>query len=308
MYDRRLDAVLAAGELGSFGKAAQRMHISTPALVKQVNAFEHEHHLVLFTRSRSGVCFTAAGESLAKDAQEIRRLSEAALRRAREAMRGAGDDVPVRLGMSVLRSARTVLDLWQRSAVAGKASPGIRLELVPFPDDFESFENMARHLGQDIDVLVCAYVPQWWEGVCNVRAIGTQRECLAVPLGNSLSVKTMLAEDDLAGQRIRVLKRGRGGLDGVRDWLESCDGAEIVDIDCYELSTFNECAESGDLLVSKPIWDGVHPALRNVPVDWQFNMDYGLLYPLNPTPTIQRFVSEISCLAAPTPTNEHSSI
>ena len=40
MYDRRLDAIVAAAELGSFSKAAERLSISTPALVKQVTTFE----------------------------------------------------------------------------------------------------------------------------------------------------------------------------------------------------------------------------------------------------------------------------
>lgn len=31
MYDRRLDAIVAAAELGSFSKAAERLSISTPA-------------------------------------------------------------------------------------------------------------------------------------------------------------------------------------------------------------------------------------------------------------------------------------
>lgn len=34
MYDRRLDAIVAAAELGSFSKAAEKLSISTPALVK----------------------------------------------------------------------------------------------------------------------------------------------------------------------------------------------------------------------------------------------------------------------------------
>ena len=31
MYDRRLDAIVAATELGSFSKAAEKLSISTPA-------------------------------------------------------------------------------------------------------------------------------------------------------------------------------------------------------------------------------------------------------------------------------------
>ena len=71
MYDRRLDAIVAAAELGSFSKAAEKLSISTPALVKQVTTFEGEHGLTLFIRSHTGVRATEAGESIAEDARKI---------------------------------------------------------------------------------------------------------------------------------------------------------------------------------------------------------------------------------------------
>ena len=37
MYDRRLDAIVSAADLGSFSRAAERLCVSTPALVKQVS-------------------------------------------------------------------------------------------------------------------------------------------------------------------------------------------------------------------------------------------------------------------------------
>ena len=86
MYDRRLDAIVAATELGSFSKAAEKLNISTPALVKQVTTFEGEHGLTLFTRSHTGVQATEAGESIAEDARRIIAESSAALWRARSVM------------------------------------------------------------------------------------------------------------------------------------------------------------------------------------------------------------------------------
>lgn len=293
MYDRRLDAILAAAQLGSFGKAAERLHISTPALAKQVNTFEREHHLILFNRSRSGVNLTKAGSLLVDDARAIIRQSDDALRRARAAMTHNASDEPVRLGVSVLRSARMVLDLWQRS---GKRHSGIRLELVPLPDDFATFEHTARHLGDTVDVVACSFIPSWWEGSCNMLTLCQQPECLAVPRTDPLASKAMLELDDLEGRRIHVIRHNRGGLDAVRDLLESHPAISIVDIDYYELSTFNDCAESGDLLVSKPIWDDVHPGLVNIPVNWPFSMPYGLLYPLTPSPSVQRFINELGQL------------
>ena len=88
MYDRRLEAISAAAELGSFSRAAAKLRVSTPALVKQVSGFEAEFGITLFERSHSGVKVTPAGALLVDDARSIMRQSEDALRRAR---RAAGD-------------------------------------------------------------------------------------------------------------------------------------------------------------------------------------------------------------------------
>ena len=54
VYDRRLEAISAAAELGSFSRAAAKLRVSTPALVKQVSGFEAEFGITLFERSHSG--------------------------------------------------------------------------------------------------------------------------------------------------------------------------------------------------------------------------------------------------------------
>ena len=82
VYDRRLEAISAAAELGSFSRAAAKLRVSTPALVKQVSGFEAEFGITLFERSHSGVKVTPAGALLVDDARSIMRQSEDALRRA----------------------------------------------------------------------------------------------------------------------------------------------------------------------------------------------------------------------------------
>ena len=73
MYDRRLEAISAAAELGSFSRAAAKLRVSTPALVKQVSGFEAEFGITLFERSHSGVKVTPAGALLVDDARSIMR-------------------------------------------------------------------------------------------------------------------------------------------------------------------------------------------------------------------------------------------
>lgn len=83
MYDRRLEAVVAAAELGSFSKAAAKLHLSTPSLAKQIDTFEAEHGIALFERSHHGVSLTPAGVSLVEDARRnapVQRLAAAGAR------------------------------------------------------------------------------------------------------------------------------------------------------------------------------------------------------------------------------------
>ncbi|MBT1169630.1 LysR family transcriptional regulator [Bifidobacterium sp. SO4] len=295
MYDRRLDAVIAAAQTGSFAKAGRLLHISTPAVAKQVTTFEKEYGLTLFDRSRSGVTPTRAGREFVEDAQMIVRQCEEILHRAQR--RAAGGSASVRLGVSMLRPGRRILDLWQRDA--GKHTD-IRLELVSMPDDSETINDIIAHLGEDIDLISTAFDAGYWDNTCSTLALDSEPLCVAVPRSHALAKRARLALDDLEGTRIRILKRHRGANDTARDILERHPAIDLIDIDHYDLDTFNDCAESGDLLISKPMWDGIHPQFVNVAVDWPepVVMHYGLLYPIAPSPAIRTFVTRIDELAS----------
>ena len=290
MYDRRLDAVIAAAELGSFARAGRQLHISTPAVVKQVNTFEQEYGLTLFDRSRSGVRPTAAGEGFVADALPIIDRCREILRRARN--RAESASAPVRLGVSMLRSGRRVLDLWQRDA--GR-HPQIRLELVSMPDDCQSIDDIIVHLGERIDMISTAFDAESWHGVCNTLALDVEPLCIAVPREHRLARLPRVTLDDLAGERVHIIRRHHGGNDRARDMLEQHSGIDLIDIDHYDLDVFNQCAQIGDLLNTKPMWDGVHPQLVNVAVDWPepVELSYGLLYALHPEPQVRDFVERI---------------
>ena len=290
MYDRRLDAVIAAAELGSFAEAGRHLHISTPAVVKQVNTFERDYDLTLFERSRSGVTLTTAGKGFITDALPVIDRCREILRRARNRPESAS--VPVRLGISMLRSGRRILDLWQRDA--GR-HPQIRLELVSMPDDRQSIDDIIMHLGEQVDMVSTAFDAESWRGICHTLTLSAEPLCIAVPREHRLARLPRVTLDDLAGERIRIIRRHHGGNDQARDLLERHAGIDLIDIDHYDLDVFNQCAQVGDLLISKPMWDSVHPQLVNVAVDWPepVELSYGLLYALHPTPQVRDFVERI---------------
>ena len=239
---------------------------------------------------------TKAGKEFVEDAQMIVRQCEESLRRAQQ--RSTDGIATVRLGVSILRPGRRILDLWQRDA--GKHTD-IRLELVSMPDDSEAINDIITHLGEDVDLISTAFDTGYWDDTGNTLALDSEPLCVAVPRNHALARRARLTLKDLEGTRIRILKRHRDANDTARDLLEQYPAIDLIDIDHYDLDTFNDCAESGDLLISKPMWAGIHPQLVNVAVDWPepVIMHYGLLYPLDVTPVIRAFISriaELSCL------------
>jgi DNA-binding transcriptional LysR family regulator len=92
---RQLRYFVAVAEELHFGRAAQRVHISGPALSQQIIAFERELGTDLFVRDRRSVRLSEAGRSLLVDARRILALADDAKQRLQ---RVGADSAPVRLG------------------------------------------------------------------------------------------------------------------------------------------------------------------------------------------------------------------
>lgn len=71
MYNPQLDTFICVVEAGSFSKAADKLYISPPAVIKQINSLENNLGVQLFARTHRGLVVTAAGESLYQDAKYI---------------------------------------------------------------------------------------------------------------------------------------------------------------------------------------------------------------------------------------------
>ncbi|MBS5477080.1 MAG: LysR family transcriptional regulator [Coriobacteriia bacterium] len=290
LYDYRLDAFVAAAQAGSFTKAAQLLTLSPTALLKQVRALEATCGTPLFTRSSQGAALTPAGQSLLDDARSMMRLSDDALRRVR--MAAGADEGLVRLGVSVLRPGRFVLTRWQQ---IHDALPGLRLELVPISDVWSEYRAVIGALGTQVDVVASTYASDHGAsrsgGAYNVVPLGEAPILAAVARTNPLASRAELSLDDLAGQRVTMLRRVNAPIDRARDLIEEHGGIEVEDEADFELSTFNACADAGGILITNGLWPTAHPGLVRVPIAWDATIPYGLLYPLEPSPAVARLVA-----------------
>ena len=87
MEIRLLRAFLTVAELRHFGRAADALALSQPALSKQIVALEESVGARLFERGRHGAELTSFGAAFLADAQSLVRDADAVLARAREASR-----------------------------------------------------------------------------------------------------------------------------------------------------------------------------------------------------------------------------
>lgn len=78
---RKLRYFLAVAETSNFRRAAEQLHISQPALTRQIRVFEAEIQAELFVRSSGGTRLTAAGCELRDEAEALLAASAAVLKR-----------------------------------------------------------------------------------------------------------------------------------------------------------------------------------------------------------------------------------
>ena len=287
MLDQKALTFMRVAELGSMSKAAKALYLSPVSVMKQINAFEAQVGVQLLVRTHSGVALTPAGEALWHDLAEIREHCDAALRRARDAAESG--KVTIRVGTSLLRPCRPLTDRWAR---IGSGQP-FRVEIVPFSDARASLEAVVGGLGRDIDCLVgpCAAAP--WLQSCSVAVLGEYQCRIGVPDGHRLAGRDALVWDDLDGERLMLLAEGESDIiDALRaDIRARHPGVEVLDAPFfYDEQVFNACVRDGFLIETLDAWEGVHPSVATVAMDWDYAMPYGVIYAKEPSEAMQRFV------------------
>lgn len=286
MYNSQLKTLVCVADCGSFTRAAERLFISPNAVMKQVNALEEHLGLVLLERSRRGVRLTAAGRSICEDAQRLFDFSREAVARAR---RRAADGKPAfRVGASLLNPCAVFMDLWRE---VGDAFPQYAVRIIPFEDTRGGILAEIGALGDKFDFLVGACDSGAWLRRCRFYPLGSYRICCAVPRGHRLARTKKLRLEDLYGECLMMGARGdSAAVDRVRDVLERQPRISIEDTSrFYDIDVFNACPPDR-ILLSLECWKDVHPALVTIPVDWDFSVPYGILYPLEAGAHVRYFL------------------
>ena len=274
MYNPLLDTFITVADCGSLTKASQKLYISPTATMKQINALEEHMNIKLFCRTHSGIRLTKAGNIIYRDAKFMIDYSKKSIFEARKAV--LDYDTTFCVGTSLLNPAKPFMDIWYR---VSNNFPDYKLHLVPFEDNHEGILSEIEQLGEKFDFLIGVCDSKAWLSRCNFLPLGSYKKMVTVSSAHALADKEIINIEDLYGETLMMVKRGDSGVnDFLRNDLEkNHPQIRIEDTpQFYDLSVFNECAESGKVLLSLECWRDVHPALVTVPVNWDYTIPYGL--------------------------------
>lgn len=294
MYNPQLETFIKVADAGSFNKAAEQSFITPTAVIKQINLLEAGLGVALFDRTHRGLTLTKAGKSLYRDSKYIIQYCRDSVVRAKNAMQQ--DEQIIRIGTSPMTPAQVLLALWPK---IHEHYPNMKFQLVPFENTPENAKEILANLGQNIDIVAGIFDETLLDlRKCKGFELMRNPICCAVSINHPLAEKDRLKVTDLYGENLMLIHRGWSHyVDKLRDdlWMNHPQ-IKIIDFDFYNVSVFNQCENSNDILMAIDLWQSVHPLLKIIPVEWDYSIPYGLLHSPEPTKTVQDFLSIIQTI------------
>lgn len=291
MYNPQLETFLAVADLGSFNKAAEALFITPPAVTKQMNLLESDLGLQLFVRTHRGLTLTEAGKSLYKDAKYIIQYCKDSVERAKKAM--IEKDNVIRIGTSPMTPAAPIVRMW---AKVREKYPDMQLQMIPYMNSQENAREILKNLGTNIDVVGGIFDETMLKlRQCQGMELSRQQICCAVSINHRLAEKEVLTYQDLYGERFLMMRRGWSNyIDELRDDIwKNHPQIEIVDFDIYSMDILNRCENGNEILMAVENWKDAHPLLKIIPVEWKYTIPYGILYSMEPSELVKRFLKAI---------------
>lgn len=204
---RNLRYFVAVAEELHFSRAAERLHVSQPALSKQIRQLERQLRFELFRRDRRRVELTGAGETLLPAARALLAAWEASLREA--SVRASEEGKLLRVGFQTSVGGGLYQDIAGRFA---ESHPDWRLELRLH--DWSDPTSGLLDRSADVAFL---WLPTGADDAIDVEPIRSERRFVALPAGHRLARRRALQLADLLDEPFVAMPKEAGPL---RDyWL-----------------------------------------------------------------------------------------
>lgn len=184
---KKLKHAVTLADEGSFAKAAERLHLTQPALTRSIQALESELGVKLFDRHPAGARLTVAGHSLVMRARDLIREASGFKREA-DLIRRA-ETGQLKIGMAPVPAQ---LLLPYATAEIMKNNPAIKIDV-----EVQGYNQLLeRLLTESLEFFVS-----------NITRIEARTDIIIEPLGTSPLGFFIRREHPLVGSRIRSVNQ-----------------------------------------------------------------------------------------------------
>ena len=275
VYNHRLDTFLKVAELGGFSRAAAALYITPSAVIQQIGQLEKELGARLFERSTHGVRLTQSGRLLQEHAlrmaQEDRELREKLL-----ALQQPTQEQIVVL-TDFLCKPRLFSRLWKQYA-----PEGVAIEMRQLLDLREDSEK--------VDLIEFVQDGELWQRKMDFHRVCDMPIVLAMPNGHPLCERECVTMQELRGETLITIRKGRSQtLDDFALEAASC-GAQVIEVDAYNMSVFSRCDVEGVLLQIPQCWGDLYEGFKTVSGTWPHKLPYGFFTRPNCSPVLKEFI------------------
>ena len=180
---------VTVAEVRHFGRAAERLFISQPALSQQIKRFERQIGCQLLERSRAGVTLTSAGQVFLEEARVLLERADAAIARARRAA------APTELKIACVAGTPHTLK-FRLVKAASSAEPRLEINLVRI--DWSEPLTHLRKASVDAAII---HLPHS-EPAVSSRLLHAEPRVAVLPKDHRLSDRSEISIDDIAGDPV----------------------------------------------------------------------------------------------------------
>lgn len=288
MYNHNIDAFLIVATCHSITQAAERLYISNTSVMHRINALEEALQVKLFDRSAKGSVLTPQGQYFYQQIPGLISLSESIVSNTRKADRNQNNII--RIGSTPLNETQYFNHIWQNSP---KAKDFI-VRMVSYPTDINATLPNSLTSPETADIGFAAECSMLNFVDTEFLPFDKYTLTVTVPLDHPLASRPKLKVSDLDGEVLLFPARGNPVLanDFALALTASNPGIKVETPPLfYDMELFNRCVMEHRILISLDCWDNMHPTLKNIPVDWDWAMRYGLIWKKNARKEVHDFIA-----------------
>jgi DNA-binding transcriptional LysR family regulator len=226
--------------LGSFTRAATTLHLTQPAVTRQIAALEGELGALLFDRMGRTIRLSAAGEVLLPRAEALLQSAEEARRAVAEVAGGTAGKLTVAASSTL---AAYVVPRLLRAFQA--AHPGVELALRTGLS--AQVRELVRSGAADVGLATTEgeLTPHDDSGPLAVHRLGRYETALVVPPDHRLARQTQVAPTDLSGEPLLAMEPGTN-LRAFVDRLLALSGVEAkITMELDSVEAIKRMVEAG---------------------------------------------------------------